>query len=56
MQVPYRLHSEIQEKIIYNQLRKDIQDIIRDLCKWKGVEIIEGHISGISAVGIKPLR
>ena len=41
MQVPYRLHSEIQEKIIYNQLRRDIQDIIRDLCKWKGVEIID---------------
>ena len=26
-----------RRKIIYNQLRKDIQQIIRDLCKWKGV-------------------
>ena len=33
-----------RRKIIYNQLRKDIQQIIRDLCKWKGVEIIEGHM------------
>ena len=33
-----------RRKIIYNQLRKDIQDIIRDLCKWKGVEILEGHM------------
>jgi putative transposase len=32
-----------RRKIIYNKLRKDITDIIRDLCKWKGVEIIEGH-------------
>ena len=31
-------------KIIYNQLRLDIQQIIKDLCKWKGIEIIEGHM------------
>ena len=33
-----------RRKIIYNQLRKDIQKYIRDLCKWKGVEIIAGHM------------
>jgi len=33
-----------RRKIIYNKLRKDIQQIIRDLCKWKGVEILEGHM------------
>ena len=33
-----------RRKIIYNQLRTDIRDIIKDLCKWKGVEIIEGHL------------
>ena len=33
-----------RRKIIYNQLRKDIQQIIKDLCKWKGVEIIEGSM------------
>ena len=26
------------------KLREDIRDIIKDLCKWKGVEIIEGHM------------
>ena len=31
-------------KIIYNQLRRDIQEIIKDLCKWKGIKIIEGHM------------
>ena len=33
-----------RRKIIYNKLRKDIQQIIRDLCKWKRVEILEGHM------------
>jgi putative transposase len=33
-----------RRKIIYHQLRKDIQQIIRDLCKWKGIEILEGHM------------
>ena len=33
-----------RRKIIYYQLRKDIQQYIRDLCKWKGVEIIEGKM------------
>ena len=33
-----------RRKIIYHELRKDIQQIIKDLCKWKGVEIIEGHM------------
>ena len=32
-----------RRKIIYYELRADIQKIIKDLCKWKGVEIIEGH-------------
>ena len=33
-----------RRKIIYNKLRTDIRDILKDLCKWKGVEIIEGHM------------
>lgn len=35
--------TKYRRKIIYNKLRKDIKKIIQDLCKWKGVEIIEGH-------------
>ena len=31
-----------RRKIIYNKLRRDIVQIIKDLCKWKGIEIIEG--------------
>lgn len=33
-----------RRKLIYYQLRADIQKIIKDLCKWKGIEIIEGHM------------
>lgn len=33
-----------RRKIIYNKLRADIQQDIKALCKWKGVEIIEGHM------------
>ena len=33
-----------RRKVIYYQLRADIQKIIKDLCKWKGVEIVEGHM------------
>ena len=33
-----------RRKAIYYQLRADIQKIIKDLCKWKGIEIVEGHM------------
>ena len=33
-----------RRKIIYNHLRAHIRKDIKDLCKWKGVEIIEGHM------------
>lgn len=33
-----------RRKIIYHKLREDIKKYIKDLCKWKGVEIIEGHM------------
>ena len=33
-----------RRKIIYKELRADIQQIIKDLCKWKGIEIVEGHM------------
>ena len=33
-----------RRKIIYYPLRENIQKIIKDLCKWKGIEIIEGYM------------
>ena len=31
-----------RRKIVYHQYRESIVKIIKDLCKWKGLEIIEG--------------
>ena len=33
-----------RRKVIYNQLKVDIRDILKQLCSYKGVEIIEGHL------------
>ena len=33
-----------RRKIIYNQYRKDLIEIFKRLCSYKGVEIIEGHM------------
>ena len=33
-----------RRNMIYNELREDIKEIIKDLCKWKGIKIIEGHM------------
>ncbi len=33
-----------RRKIIYNQYKADLREIIRTLCKYKGVEILEGHM------------
>ena len=33
-----------RRKIIYYELRRNIQQIIKDLYKWKSVEIIKGHM------------
>ena len=31
-------------KIIYNKYREDLREILKMLCDWKGVEILEGHL------------
>ena len=33
-----------RRKIIYNQYRRDLQEIIKHLCVYRGVKIIEGHM------------
>ena len=33
-----------RRKAIYGQIRKDIRDIIKELCGYKGVTILEGHM------------
>ncbi len=33
-----------RRKVIYNQYRESLGEILRRLCEYKGVEIIEGHL------------
>ena len=33
-----------RRKAIYGQYREDLKEIIKILCKYKGIEIIEGHM------------
>ena len=33
-----------RRKMIFNQYKEDLRDIIKQLCSYKGGEIIEGHI------------
>ena len=33
-----------RRKVFFNEKRADIREIIRTLCQWKGVEIIEGEV------------
>ena len=33
-----------RRRVFYNEKRTAIREIIRTLCQWKGVEIIEGHL------------
>ena len=35
---------KFRRKVIYNQYKEDIRDIIKAVCKYKGVEIIKGHL------------
>ena len=33
-----------RRKVFYNEKREAIREILRTLCQWKGVEIIEGEV------------
>ena len=44
MPVPYYIYTKIQTKVLYGKLRGDIREIIRNLCRYKNVEIIEGAV------------
>ncbi|WP_349213767.1 MULTISPECIES: transposase [Phascolarctobacterium] len=36
--------TKYMRKMICNELREDIKEIIKDLCNWKGIKIIEGQM------------
>ena len=36
--------SKYRRKVFFEEKRAEIREIIRQLCQWKGVEIIEGEV------------
>lgn len=38
------LTPKYRRKVIYNQIRSDLGEISRKLCRYKGIEITEGHL------------
>ena len=43
-----------RRKVFFNEKREDMREILRTLCQWKGVEIIEGEICPDLLVSIPP--
>ncbi len=33
-----------RKKKLYGQVKRDVREILSTLCKWKGVEIIDGAV------------
>ena len=44
MQISYCIYTKVLAKNVFNQKRREIGAILRSLCKWKEVEIIEAEI------------
>ena len=48
MKWDYKYHivfaPKYRRKVFYKEKRVDIREIIRQLCQWKGVDIIEGEV------------
>ena len=44
----YKYHivfaPKYRRKVFYEEHRLEVREILRKLCKWKGVEIIEGEV------------
>ena len=44
LQVSYSICPKYRRKVFYEEHRIEVREIIRKLCEWKGVEIIEGEV------------
>ena len=44
MPIPYCIHTKISQKQLYGRLREDVRSIIKSLCAYKNVEIVEGAV------------
>ena len=44
LQISYRICPKVQKESIFPEKREAIREILRILCQWKGVEIVEGEV------------
>ena len=44
MQISYSICAKIQEEGVYGEKRSAVGKILRQLCEWKGVKIIEAEV------------
>ena len=44
MPVPYSIHPKVSKKVLYGKLRNNVREIIKILCKYKDVQIIDGAV------------
>ena len=44
LQIPCSVCSKIQRKKVYKEKRLAVGKILKNLCKWKGVNIIEAEV------------
>ena len=44
LQIPYRLCAKVSEKSILQRKRKEVGKILRTLCEWKKVKILEAEV------------
>ena len=44
LQIPYRICTEVSKTGFYGEHRVEIGKILRELCEWKGINIIEAEV------------
>ena len=44
LQISYRVCAKYRRQIFYNEKKTEIGKILRELCEWKGINIIEAEV------------
>jgi putative transposase len=44
LQIPHSFCTQVSPEKLYGKMRTRVGEIIRDLCRQRGVELVEGHL------------
>lgn len=44
LQISYRVAPKYRRKIFYGEHKAEIGKILRELCNWKGIQIVEAEV------------